>query len=72
MSNIDMIIALSVSFSFILFLYIGWYCGAGVFGLIWFKIVLSRLALPTFFNNNNNNNNIYIVHALLFYQVLIS
>ena len=32
----------------------GWYCGAGVFGLIVCKLLTLSLALPTFFNNNNN------------------
>ena len=30
---------------------IGWYCGAGVFGLIWCTALSLSLALPTFFNN---------------------
>ena len=42
-------------FLFLFFLSIGWYCGAGVFGMIGF-IALYYLALPTFNNNNNNNN----------------
>ena len=32
----------------------GWYCGAGVFGLIGCISISLSLALPTFFNNNNN------------------
>ena len=40
----------------ILTVYIGWYCGAVVFGLIGCKSLSTRLALPTSFNNNNNNN----------------
>ena len=32
----------------------GWYCGAGVFGLIGCISLSLSLALPTFFNNNNN------------------
>ena len=36
---------------------IGWYCGAGVFGLIGWQSPSPGLALPIFFNNNNNNNN---------------
>ena len=35
---------------------IGWYCGAGVFGLIGCISLSPSLALLTFFNNNNNNN----------------
>ena len=42
-------------FPFLFFLSIGWYCGAGVFGLIGFIPLSLSLALPTFFNNNNNN-----------------
>ena len=34
---------------------IGWYCGAGVFGLIGCISLSLSLALLTFFNNNNNN-----------------
>ena len=37
--------------------YIGWYCGAGVFGLMRYMSLSLNLALQTFFNNNNNNNN---------------
>ena len=33
---------------------IGWYCGAGVFGLIGCISLSYSLALLTFFNNNNN------------------
>ena len=43
-------------FPFLFFLSIGWYCGAGVFGLIGCTSLSLSLALPTFFNNNNNNN----------------
>ena len=32
---------------------IGWYCGAGVFGLMECVSLSFSLALPTFFNNNN-------------------
>ena len=39
---------------FLLFLSIGWYCGAGVFGLIGCIPLSLSLALPTFFDNNNN------------------
>ena len=45
-------------FPFLLFLPIGWYCGAGVFGLIGCISLSLSIALPTFYNNNNNNNNI--------------
>ena len=41
---------------FLFFLSLGWYCGAGVFRLIWCISLSPSLALPTFFNNNNNNN----------------
>ena len=39
-----------------LLLSIGWYCDAGVFGLIGCISLSLSLALPTFFNNNNNIN----------------
>ena len=39
------------------FLSIGWYCEAGVFGLIGCIPLSFSLALPTSFNNNNDNNN---------------
>ena len=32
---------------------VGWYCGAGVFGLIGCKSFSSSLELPIFLNNNN-------------------
>ena len=41
-------------FPFFFFLSIGWYCGAGVFGLIGCISPSPSLALPTLFNNNNN------------------
>ena len=41
-------------FPFLFFLYIGWYCEAGVFGLIGSILLTPSLALLTFFNNNNN------------------
>ena len=40
-------------FPFLFFLFIGWYCGAGVFGLIGCIPLSLSLALPIFFNNNN-------------------
>ena len=40
-------------FSFLFFSYIGWSCGAGVFGLIGCQSPSPGLALPIFFNNNN-------------------
>ena len=49
--------SLLLSFPFSTFLSIGWYCGAGVFGLIGCISLSQSLALLTFFNNNNNNNN---------------
>ena len=39
------------------FLSIGWYCEAGVFGLIGYISLSLSLALLTSFNNCNNNNN---------------
>ena len=42
-------------FLFSLLLSIGWYCGAGVFGLMGFTSLSLSLSLPTFFNNNHNN-----------------
>ena len=47
----------STIFSLLFFLSIGWYCEAGVFGLIGYRSLSLSLALPTSFNNNNNNNN---------------
>ena len=47
----------STVFPFLLFLFVGWYCGAGVFGLIGRQSLSPGLTMPTFFNNNNNNNN---------------
>ena len=47
---------LSTLFPFLFFLSIGWYYGAGGFGLIGYTSLSLSLALPTFFNNNNNNN----------------
>ena len=44
----------STIFIFIFFMSIGWYCGAGVLGLIGCRSLSSGLALPTSFNNNNN------------------
>ena len=41
-------------FPFLFYLYIGWYCGAGVFGLIRSKLLSHSLALLTFLKNNNN------------------
>ena len=46
--------AVLYSFSLSLF-FIGWYCGAGVFGLIGCISLSLSLALPTFLNNNKNN-----------------
>ena len=43
------------SFSLLFFLSIGWYWGAGVFGLIGCISLSLSLALPTFFKNNNIN-----------------
>ena len=43
-------------FPFIFFYSMGWYCGAGVFGLIGRQSHSPSLSLPTFSNNNNNNN----------------
>ena len=40
---------------YLLFLSIGWYCGAGVFGLMGCTSLSLSLALPAFFNYNNNN-----------------
>ena len=52
----------------LLSVYIGWYCGAGVFGLIRYTSISLSLALPTFFNNNNNNNDYYLsnITAIIF------
>ena len=45
---------LTTLFPFLFFLSVGWYCGAGVFGLIGCISLSLSLALQTFFNNNNN------------------
>ena len=42
-------------FPFSFFLYVGWYRGDGVFGLIGRRSLSLGLALQTSFNNNNNN-----------------
>ena len=39
----------------------GWYCGAGVFGLIGCKSLSPSPALPASFNNNDNKNNFLIL-----------
>ena len=57
--------SLQLFFPFLFFLSIGWYCGAGVFGLIGCTSLSLSLALPTFFNNNNNNSSLsrdWLVH----------
>ena len=41
-------------FPFLFFYSMGWYCGAGVFGLIGCKSLFPSLALPKLFNNKNN------------------
>ena len=46
-------------FSFSVFLSIGWYCGAGVFGLIGCISLSLCLVLTTLLCNNDNNNNSY-------------
>ena len=46
--------SLLLFFPFHFFLSIGWYCGAGVSGLIGFISLSLSLSLPTFLNNNNN------------------
>ena len=46
-------LVVSYCFPFIFFHAIGWYCGAGAFGLIRCYSLSPYLALPTFFNNNN-------------------
>ena len=45
--------SLPLFFLFLFFLSIGWYCGAGVFGLIGCTSPSLSLALPIFINNNN-------------------
>ena len=47
----------STVFPFLSFLSVDWYCGTGVFRLIWCRSLYPSLALPTSFNNNNNSNN---------------
>ena len=56
---------LSTLFPFLFFLSTGWYCGAGVFGLIGCISLSLSLALPTFFNNYNKNNCIAEAFGLL-------
>ena len=53
------------SFRFLLFLSIGWYCGAEVLGLIGCISLSLNLALPTLFNNNNNDNKIRVGQELV-------
>ena len=43
----------STIFHFLFFLSMGWYCWAGVFGLIRCGSLAPSLALPTSFNNDN-------------------
>ena len=43
------------NFPALFLLFIGWYCGAGVFRLLGCRSLFSSLALPTTFNNINNN-----------------
>ena len=52
-------------FPFLFFLSIGWYCGAGVFGLIGCISISPSLALLTFFNTNNNNMQSYYVWQII-------
>ena len=47
----------STIFPFLFIQSIGWYCGAGVFGLIGCLSLSLSHALSIFFNDNNNNNN---------------
>ena len=54
--------SLLLFFPFLYCLSIGWYCGAGVFGLIRCTSLSLSLALPTFLNNNNNDNNYIYVY----------
>ena len=49
----------------------GWYCGAGVFGLIGCRSLSLNLALPTSFNNNNYIF-IPITHVYNHYDVFIT
>ena len=51
-------------FPFLFFLSIGWYCGAGVFGLIGCISLSPSLALLTFFNNNNYYYYIFITYKI--------
>ena len=46
---------LSTIFTLLFFQFIGWYYGAGVFGLIGCTSLSLSFAVPTSFNNNNNN-----------------
>ena len=43
-------------FPFLLFLPVGWYCGAGVFGLIGCQSLSPGLVFLSFFNSNRNSN----------------
>ena len=49
---------------------IGWYCGAGVFGLIECISLFLSLALPTIFNNNNKKSPV-AAHGWLIHDTYI-
>ena len=49
--------SLLLFFPFLFFLSVGWYCGAGVFGLIGCTSLSALHCRPFLDNNNNNNNN---------------
>ena len=56
LSNLVATFYVFYGFHFLFFVSIGWYCGAGVFGLIGCKSLSPRIAFPTTFNKKNNNN----------------
>ena len=58
----------STIFPFLFFWYIGWNCGAGVFGLISCISFSLSLALPTSFNNNYKNNNYFKPSPIMLWQ----
>ena len=53
----------STIFPFLIFMSIGWYCAAGVFGLTGCRSLSLSLALPISINNNNNNNKEHKVYC---------
>ena len=59
--------SLLLFFPFLFFLSIGWYCEAGVFGLIGCISLSPSLALLTFFNNMSNE---YVIYSFVDFYIL--